>query len=135
MDQVETTWNSVWSHKTVIINIMIAAQLCNYYVRCTLILVMLIETYTKSAHAAASIYAFPWMGPKSTTSFILIVRSFTCRPNHDMGPIFYLCTDPQSNFRFKQGSNPRPLSLKSTTITTRPREQTGMIYNHITHIY
>ena len=32
-------------------------------------------------------------GPKSTTSFILIVRSFTCRLNHDMRPIPYLRTD------------------------------------------
>ena len=33
------------------------------------------------------------MGTKSTTSFILIVRSFTRRPNHDMEPLFYLRTE------------------------------------------
>ena len=45
--------------------------------------------YAKADNAAASVYAFLWMWPKSTTSFILIVRYFTCRPNHEMGPIFY----------------------------------------------
>ena len=63
-------------------------------------LVLVIGPYTKPANAAASVYAFPWMGPKSTTSFILIVRSFTCRPSHDMGPIFFLRTDARSTRRF-----------------------------------
>ena len=31
--------------------------------------------------------------PKSTNSIILLVRSFTFRPNYDMGPIIYLCND------------------------------------------
>ena len=57
--------------------------------------------YTKAANVSTIVYAFPWMELKFTTSFILIVRSFTCRPNHDMGPIFYLRTDT----RFKQVSN------------------------------
>ena len=33
--------------------------------------------------------------PKSTTSFILIGRYFTCHLNHDMGPIFDLRIDPR----------------------------------------
>ena len=58
-------------------NIQIAAEL-------------VIRPYTKVVNAAASVWTtFLWMGPKSTTSFILIVRSFTFCPNHDMGPIFY----------------------------------------------
>ena len=32
--------------------------------------------YTKASNATASVLAFPWMGPKSTTSFILIVGYF-----------------------------------------------------------
>ena len=63
------------------------------------------------------------MAPKSTTSFILIVRYFTCRPNHDMGPIFYLRTDARTTRRFLQASNTRPFGLKATTLTTGPREQ------------
>ena len=55
--------------------------------------VLVIGPYTKAANASASVYAFPWMAPISTTSFILIVRSFTCLINHDMEPIFYLRTD------------------------------------------
>ena len=47
-------------------------------------MVLVIGPYTKADSAAACV--FPWMGPKFTTSFILIVRSFTCHPNHDMGP-------------------------------------------------
>ena len=58
-----------------------------------LVLVLVIWPYTKADNAATSEYAFPWMGPKSTTSFIRIVGSFTCLPNHDMEPIFYLRTD------------------------------------------
>ena len=81
-------------------------------------LVLLIGPYNKAANAATSVLAFSWMGPKSTTSFILIVRSFTCRPSHDMGPIFYLRTDARPTRRF---SNMRSLGLKSTTLTTRPR--------------
>ena len=53
-----------------------------------IILVLVTGPYTKAPNAAASVYAFLWMGLKSTTCFILIVRSFTCRPDHDMGPIF-----------------------------------------------
>ena len=49
------------------------------------ILVLEIGPHTKAENAAASVYAFPWMRPKSTTSFLLIVRYFTCCPNHDMG--------------------------------------------------
>ena len=56
----------------------------------------------KAANAAAIVYAFPWMGPKSTTSFILIVRSFTFRLNHDIRGIIYLCTDAMLNHRFYQ---------------------------------
>ena len=33
-----------------------------------MVLVLVIGPYTKAADAAASVYAFPWMGPKSTTS-------------------------------------------------------------------
>ena len=87
-------------------------------------MVLVTEPYTKVDNVAASVYAFPWMGPKSTTSFILIVRSFTCRTNHDMGPIFYLRTDARPNSQILD-SNPLPLGLKSTTLTTRPREQYG----------
>ena len=61
-----------------------------FVVICTFVqsLVLVTGSYTKSANVPASVSAFPWMGPKSTTGFILIMRSFTCRPNHDMGPIF-----------------------------------------------
>ena len=31
------------------------------------VLVLVINLYNKAADAATSIYAFPWMGPKSTT--------------------------------------------------------------------
>ena len=64
------------------------------------ILVLIIGPYTRAANAAASVKACPWMGPNSTTSFILIVRSFTCRPNNDMGPIFYLRIDARPTRRF-----------------------------------
>ena len=57
------------------------------------VLVLVIEPYTKAANAAASVWAFPWMGPKSTTCFILIVRSFTCHPNHDI-IIYNICIAP-----------------------------------------
>ena len=52
------------------------------------VLVLVMWTYTKAVHDAASVYAFPWMGPKSIISSILIVRSFTFRTNHDLEPIF-----------------------------------------------
>ena len=64
------------------------------------VLVFVIEHYTKADNAAASVYAFPWIRPKCTTSFILIVRSFTSHPSHDMGPIFYLRTDARPTRRF-----------------------------------
>ena len=54
------------------------------------LLVLVIGPYTKAANAATIVLTLPWMGPKSTTSFILIVRSFTCLPNHDMGPAHLL---------------------------------------------
>ena len=63
-------------------------------------LVLVIGPYTKDDSAAAGIYAFPWMGPKYTTSCILIVRSFTCHPNHDMESIFYLRTNARPTRRF-----------------------------------
>ena len=40
-------------------------------------MVLVFGPYNKATNAAGSVYAIPWMGPKSTTSFILIVRSFT----------------------------------------------------------
>ena len=64
------------------------------------------------------------MRPKFTKSFIVILRYFTCRPNHDMGPIFYLRTDARPTCNFYQSWNWRPLGLKSTTLTTGSREQT-----------
>ena len=64
------------------------------------VLVLVIGTYTKAANATAGVYAFPWMGPKSTSSFILKLRSFTCRTSHDMGPIFYLRTDARLTRRY-----------------------------------
>ena len=51
------------------------------YVCVLCVSILVIGPNTKADNAAASVQAFPWMGPKSTTSFILIVRSFTCRPN------------------------------------------------------
>ena len=63
-------------------------------------LLLPILTYIKVDNAAAGVYAFLWMGSKSTTSFILNVSSFTCHPNHDMGPIFYLRTDTRPTSRF-----------------------------------
>ena len=45
--------------------------------------VLVIGPYTKADNDAASIYGFLWMGPKSTTSFILIVRSFICAVTQD----------------------------------------------------
>ena len=50
--------------------------------------VLVIGSYTKAANDMAGVYAFPWIGLKSTTSFIIIVHSFTCCPNHNMGPSF-----------------------------------------------
>ena len=85
-------------------------------------------THTK---AAASVYVFQWMESKSTTSIILIVHSCICHPNNDMGPIFYLRTDARPTLRFEQASNPRPPGLKSTTLTTRPCEQTTVCRLHI----
>ena len=70
-------------------------------------IVLVIWPYAKAANAAASVHVFPWMGPKSITGFILILRSFTCRLNHDMGLIFYLRTDARPTCRFQQTSNPR----------------------------
>ena len=37
---------------------------------------------------------------KSTTTFLLMKSAFTCRPNHDVGPIFYLSTDEKPTRRF-----------------------------------
>ena len=54
---------------------------------------LVIGSYTKVANAAASVYTFPLMELNSTTSFILIVRSFIFRPNHDLGSIFYFRTN------------------------------------------
>ena len=34
------------------------------------------------------VWALPWMGPKSTTCFIVIVSSFTCRPRHGTYTLF-----------------------------------------------
>ena len=62
--------------------------LCMFVLLCMLfsyVLVLVIGPYTMAVNAAASVQAFPWMGPKSTTSFIRIVRSFTFRPNHGHG--------------------------------------------------
>ena len=60
------------------------------------ILVLVTRLYTKISNAYASVYAFPWMRSKSTTTFLLIKSYFTCRPYHDLGPIFYLSTDARS---------------------------------------
>ena len=43
---------------------------------------MIIGHSTKVANVAATVYVFPWMAPKSTSSFI---HSFTYHPKHDMG--------------------------------------------------
>ena len=40
------------------------------------------------------------MEPKCKTRFILIARSSTCHPNHDMGPFFYLRIDARPNLEF-----------------------------------
>ena len=50
-------------------------------------LVLVIWPYTKAANAVASVQAFPWIGLTSTTSFILIMHSFTCRPNQTQGRV------------------------------------------------
>ena len=114
----------VRSHKLVSLKYIVSYQLCplNLIIirgpmKLLLISVLLqqrlvalvIGPYTKAASAAVSVYAFPWMGLKSTTSFIHIVRSFTCRPNHDMGPIFCLRTDARpTRTRNPSVSNLRP---------------------------
>ena len=40
-----------------------------------LVLLFIIEPYTKADNAAANVYTFPWMGPKSTTRFIHLTSS------------------------------------------------------------
>ena len=52
---------------------------------------------------------------KTTTGFILIVRSVTCRSKDNMEPMFYLCT------MHIRKTNPEILETHST----RPREQTN----------
>ena len=44
-----------------------------------LVLVLVIKPYIRAANAADSVLAFPWIGPKSPPSFILIGHSFACR--------------------------------------------------------
>ena len=60
-------------------------------------------------------------GMKCTTSFILIVRSFTCRPNLHMGPIFLLAYRHTANSQILANLEPTILDLVSTTLTTRSR--------------
>ena len=87
------------------------------------ILLLVIGLYTKAANSAGSVQAFPWMGPKTTTSFILIVLAFIYCPYNGMGPIFYLHTDAR---QLLVNLEPRPLCLMSTTLTDRPHELTEM---------
>ena len=64
-----------------------------------LVLTLITWSYTTDVNAPASIYAFPWMGTKSTTSFILIVLSFTCRPNKIWDPSF-TCAPTQGQLTY-----------------------------------
>ena len=47
-----------------------------------MVLVMVIGPYTEADNDAASVYAFPWMGP-NVTSLLLIVCSFICSPKNN----------------------------------------------------
>ena len=92
-------------------------------------LVLVIVPYTKYSNAAATAYAFLWMGSKSTTSFILIVRYFIFFSNHDLVPFSYLHTDARPTRRFYPASNPQPPGLMTTTLTTRQCEKTCLHAN------
>ena len=50
---------------------------------------MVIGHYTNAANDTAYVLGFPWIGLKSTISFILTVSTFACLLNHDMGAVFY----------------------------------------------
>ena len=75
-------------------------------------------------NVAACVYVFPWMGSKCTISFILIMRSYKCRSNQDMGSILYLPTVARSNSKVLA-------NLERATPTTRPRDQASQNHNRV----
>ena len=78
---------------------LIFKEVINHYINNNhYVLVLVIWPYTKAGNAATSVWAFPWMWPKSTISFILLV--LFKMPNQDMDPIFYLRTDARQARRF-----------------------------------